>query len=117
MVSGLIEQEDIGPKQHCPSQGKFHLPTTGQATDRLCLTPISKADRGQRFNNFSLGSKDALVCENELQDGRVFLAAVNVVFNVERPDFIGRRETLNLATIKERWSTMTEIRRVPLTHS
>jgi hypothetical protein len=96
MVSGLIQQEDVGLEQHRSGKSELHLPTTGQAGDRLGLTLITETDRGKGGNGLLPGALDTLVGDDELENGGVLLASVDVVLNVEGAYLIGGREAFDL---------------------
>lgn len=55
-----------------------------------------EADGLKRLLDLSLLGGDALVSEDKLQDGRVLLASVDVVLDVESADFIRGGEAFNL---------------------
>jgi hypothetical protein len=97
MVSRLIEEQDVSLEQHCTSKGELHLPPSGQAADGLGLTLIGEADGGEGLDDLLLGCFDALVRNDELEDRGVFLAAIDIVLDVEGADFVGRGEALDLA--------------------
>ena len=101
MVSGFVEQEDIGLEEHRTSQSQFHLPTTGKSTDSTLLAFVVETDSTEGFNDLSFGTLDTLVVKDELKDGCVFLRTVNVVLDVEGSDFFWGRESFNL-TAKQR---------------
>jgi hypothetical protein len=61
------------------------------------LTGVIEADGRKGLDDLLLGGEDALVSKNELEDGGVLLAAIDVVLDVERADLVGRREALDLA--------------------
>lgn len=106
MVSRLIEQEDIRFEEHRTGEGEFHLPTTGQAANRLSLTLIAEADRGKGGDGLLPGALNALVRDNELKDRCVFLAAVDIMLDVEGADLVRGWEALNLAVV---WRLVEEL--------
>jgi hypothetical protein len=55
------------------------------------------ANGGESLYNLLLVGRDALIRDDELEYRGVFLGAIDVVFNVECPNFIGRWEALDLA--------------------
>ena len=97
VVSGLVEQEDVSLEEHGTGQCELHLPTTRQTANGLLLPLIGEADGSESLNDLLLGRLDALVGEDEVKDGGVGLATVDVVLDIERADLVGGREALNLA--------------------
>jgi hypothetical protein len=97
MVSRLIKQENVSPEKHGPSKSELHLPTTRKRSDSLLLTFVGETNRGKGLYDFGLVSQDTLVGKDELENTGVFLTTVNVVLDVEGPDFIRGWETFDLA--------------------
>lgn len=97
MVSGLVEEQDIGLEEHSASKGELHLPTTGKGANGVSLALIGETDGGEGLDDLLLGDDDTLVGENELKDRGILLGTINVVLDVEGTDLVGGRETLDLA--------------------
>jgi hypothetical protein len=97
MVSRLIEQEDIGLEKHGSGKRKLHLPTTRKRANGGLLALVIEANGTKGIDDLSLGGLYALISDDELQDSGILLAAIDIVFDVESADFLGRREALDLA--------------------
>ena len=96
VVSGLIEQEDVGLEEHGAGQCELHLPTTREGANGLSLSLVRETDRSEGLDDLLLANLDTLVGQNELEDGCLLLAAVNVMLDVESADLVGGREALDL---------------------
>jgi hypothetical protein len=97
MVRRFVEKENVSLEENSARESKLHLPATRERADRLALTNVVKPDRRKSFDDLLLLCLDSLVADDELKDGRVLLRAVDVVLDIEGPNLIRRRETLNLA--------------------
>lgn len=97
MVRRLIKQENVRLEQHRTRKSKLHLPTTGQAADGLLLTLLRESDGRERFDDLLLIRLDAGVRQDERQNRRIRLGAVDVVLDVERANLIRRREAFDLS--------------------
>ena len=66
----------------------------------MSLALVVKTNRGEGRDDLKFVGEDTLVTQDKLEDGSVSLRTIDVVFNVEGSDYIGRRETLNLTIEK-----------------
>ena len=76
----------------------------------MSLALIVETDGGKGRDDLGLVSEDSIVTQNEVKNRSFGFRTVNVVFNVESSNFLGRRETFNLA-IGELEPTSWETRR------
>jgi hypothetical protein len=65
----------------------------------LSLSFCGEADGSQGGDDLFLGSENSLVGDDELNDGRILLAAIDIVLDVERTNFIWGREAFDLTVI------------------
>jgi hypothetical protein len=100
VVSGLVEQENVGLEEHGTSEGELHLPATREGANAVGLALIVEAERLEGLDDLLLLAENTLVVENELENRSVLIRAVNVVLDVEGADLVGRREALNLAILQ-----------------
>ena len=96
MVSGLIKEKNVCLEQHRAGQCKLHLPTTRQTADGLSLTLVTETNRCKGLDDVLPGGENTLVSDNELKNGSVFFAPVNVVLNIKGANLIRRWEALDL---------------------
>jgi hypothetical protein len=96
MVSGLIQQQDIGVHQHGTGQLELHLPTTGEGTDRVLLLLGVETDVGESGTDVIRGGEETLISEYPVDNGDIGLGTVNVVLNVESSDDRWVWETFDL---------------------
>ncbi len=73
MVSRLVEQENVGLEEYRTSESELHLPTTQEAADGLLLALIHEANGSEHLDALRLVSLNALVRDDELKDGSIFL--------------------------------------------
>jgi hypothetical protein len=67
----------------------------------LSLSFRGEADGSQGGDNLFLGSENSLVGDDELEDGRILFATIDIVFDVESTNFIWRREAFDLTKINQ----------------
>lgn len=96
MVSRLVQEKDVSLEEHGTSKSELHLPTTGQATNGVLLALIREADGSKGLDDLLLASLNALIRDDELENGGVGFAAIDIVLDVECANLIGRREAFNL---------------------
>src|SRR5258708_522841 len=63
----------------------------------MTLAFVRETNRGEGLDNFILWCLNPLVFENELEDRSRLFAPINIVLDIESPDFVRRRETFDLA--------------------
>jgi hypothetical protein len=97
VVSRLIKEKNVSLEEHGPCECKLHLPTTGQTADCLLLALIAETDGGKGLDDLLFISEDARIGQDELEHRRIGLATVDVVFDIEGTDLVGRWEALDLA--------------------
>jgi hypothetical protein len=97
VVRWLVEEEDVRLEQNGARERELHLPTTGERADTLALAHVVEADGRECLDDLLLARLNALRLEDEVEDSRLLLSAVDVVLDVERADLVRGREALDLA--------------------
>ncbi len=89
VVSGLIEEENVGLEQDSTGKGDLHLPTTGETGDGRVLTGIVEADLVEGLDGLLTGHAEVLIGKDELENSDLTLGSIEIVLDVPGADLFG----------------------------
>ena len=102
MVSGLVEEQDIGSLEDGTAQSQLHLPTTGESADLALDHHISEAELEELGNDILLAGGDLGLLEllhGPVNGGHLSISGVEIVLNEDSLDLALLREALNLLVV------------------